>query len=226
MAVDMTTPRGKNILVYDLEIVNEVDGKEVTWNDHHKMGIAVGVVYSFLTGDFRVFLPDMRREGNDWEAMVEALAEGQMVSGFNVHNFDHPLLSSGLPLGESDPRIASIRSRTYDLLYESRLSMGWRPGEKWPKGLNLDSHLEACFGFSLKKTENAAEAPKIYKSGDCGRVISYCIADVRREALLFDRVWKLGKIASTSHGEHAICRKPQDWGTLEWKTDLDWKPGF
>jgi hypothetical protein len=55
---------GKNIVVYDMEIKNVIDGmvvdpstgqqKKLTWNDHHLMGMSCGVLWDYETMEFSI----------------------------------------------------------------------------------------------------------------------------------------------------------------------------
>lgn len=222
--IDMSTPRGKNITVYDLEIVNEIGVPGgPTWDDHDRMGISVGVTYSFATGDFDVFLPSMR--DGDEVRLLDALCASQMITGFNILNFDNVLLTASSPHEDLLEDQTKLNELSYDLLRESRLSMGWRPGKRFPRSMNLNSHLEATFGKEFLKTGKSIDAPRWWQQGKIGQVIAYCIADVRREANLFERMWKTGQFTTELHGSCQVCRPPQHWGTTDWDTTLDWTKG-
>lgn len=193
---------GQNIVVYDIEIINAVGehhpelNRPLTWDDHEQMGVAVACAYSFKTGDYHVFFE------KDVSQLQSLLCEADMVSGFNILGFDNRILQKGYAV----PR--RLDALCYDMLLHSRLSAGWRPTDRFPKGMSLDEHLKAMFG--MQKTENAADAPAMFKRGEIGRVVSYCLADVRREMLLLSHVWTHGWFATETHGRRQVLMHPFD----------------
>lgn len=180
---------GQNIVVFDLEI-KELIAPPITWNDHDKMGISVGVAYTFRTSEFMVFMDDNLHE------LVDLLNQADLVTGFNIEGFDIPLLNAT----PNKTGVKFTSPRVYDLLFYSRLSTGWRPDLRFPSGLRLDDHLRGTFGEDFMKTADGAEAPAMWKRGDLGRLVSYCVADVRREAELFKHVWHGHPVRTQAHG--------------------------
>jgi hypothetical protein len=195
--------QGKNIVVYDCEIKNcvgdRVNGKEITWETHELMGISVACLFDYQTGDFSVHLED------NLDELAARLNRADLVVAFNHINFDNRLLrGSGLDL-KPDSEL-----KNYDMLVESRLSIGWTPNKPFPKGCRLDDHLEATFGKKHMKTADGAEAPKMFQRGELGKLISYCLADVAREKKLFEKIWTTGEIRTATHGMHNP-RHPAAW---------------
>jgi len=189
------TPHGQNIVVYDCEIKNVIDGKTITWNDHNKMGISVAVAFDYLTSEFKVFMDD------NLEELPTLLNRAEIVSGFNIIGFDHKLVN-----GSTKAQYVHT-DNTYDLLFESRLAWGWDPKMAFPKGMRLDDHLLGTFGPEWVKTADGAEAPLMWQRGELGRLISYCIDDVRRECMLFEHVWAEKPVITPIHGPR-ILRHP------------------
>lgn len=187
----MSTPHGKNIVVYDLEIKKEIKG-EVTWDRHDLMGVSVGVAYHYLTGEFKVFMDD------NIEELPLLLEQADIVSGFNILGFDHKLINATTAAKYQNT------GNTYDLLLESRLASGWTPKMPFPKGMRLDDHLLGTFGKDFMKTADGAEAPLMWQRGELGRLISYCIDDVKRECLLFEHVWAGKPVSTLLHGERTL----------------------
>jgi DEAD/DEAH box helicase domain-containing protein len=197
---------GKNIVVYDLEIQKTIgdqpDGSKIGWNDHDRMGISVGVLFDYETGDFNVHMQDNMGE------LVERLNRADMVVAFNQIGFDNKLLrASGFPL-KSDQELMN-----YDMLLEVRKGMGYREGGAFPKGCKLDDCLKGTFGEKFMKTANGEEAPKMFQAGQIGKLTSYCVADVTREKALFEWIWMTGIAKTPLHGVHTL-RPPQE--VLEW----------
>jgi hypothetical protein len=194
--LNLEPPHGRNIVVYDLEIKEPIEG-QVTWNRHDLMGISVGVAYHYLTGEFKVFMDD------NIEELPELLNQADIVSGFNIIGFDNPLVNATCTKNKYQRT-----DNCYDLLIESRKAHGWTPAKPFPKGMRLDDHLEGTFGKQFMKTADGAEAPKMWKRGEFGRLISYCIDDVKRECMLFEHVWHGRPVTTALHGSRTL-RKPE-----------------
>lgn len=180
---------GKNIVVFDCEIENDVAG-EVTWDRKDLMGFSVGCLFDYFTGDFAVFFKE------DLAFMADRLNHADLIVGFNIKGFDNELIRA-----QGGPLLPDEELNIYDLLEESRKAIGWTPALRFPKGMRLDDHLEATFGTALKKTEDGALAPKMWRDGQHGRVTSYCLADVRREKMLFEHVVTHGWAKTATHGQ-------------------------
>lgn len=181
---------GKNIVVFDCEIENDVDGQTVTWDRKDLMGFSVGCIFDYFTGDFAVFFKE------DLGFMAERLNQADLIVGFNIKGFDNELIrAQGGPLWPDEDL------KIYDLLEESRKAIGWTPASRFPKGMRLDDHLSATFGTAFMKTEDGALAPKMWRDGQRGRVTSYCLADVRREKMLFEHVVTHGWAKTAAHGQ-------------------------
>ena len=189
--------KGKPIVVFDLEIKEEIGKNGVTWNTHDKMGISVGCAFDYATMDYLVFMDDNIKELN------ALLLRSRLVVGFNIIGFDLPLLAA------TTGGALAISDRVFDLLYASRKAVGWRgEGDKYPSGLKLDQHLEATFGKSEMKTADGAQAPVMWQNKELGKVISYCLADVKREKMLFEHVVQGLPVKTTAHGERILELHP------------------
>jgi hypothetical protein len=188
----LSSPIGKNIVVYDLEIKRSIgqllNSKKITWDDHHLMGISSLVIYDYLTGDYSVHLDDNMADA------IERLNEADLVVGFNQTGFDEKvILGSEFPL--------SVK-KNYDLLYYGRLGMGWRDGDNYPTGCKLDDFLLATLGPKAIKTGEGSLAPLLYQTQQIGKLISYNLADVSRTKKLFEHVWVFGTARTARHGTH------------------------
>lgn len=181
---------GKNIVVYDCEIENDVDGKVVTWDRKDLMGFSVGCTFDYLTGDFGVYFKE------DIQRLAGRLNNADLVVGFNILGFDNELVRA--QGGDLKP---DNELRHYDILFYSRLSVGWTPRDRFPKGLRLDDHLKSTFGNQFMKTEDGALAPKMWRDGRRGEVVSYCLADVTRERNLFEHIVLNGWASTETHGK-------------------------
>lgn len=192
---------GKNIVVFDLEIKNEIGKNGVTWQSFEKMGISVGVAFDYRAMDYLIFMDDNIQE------LRRRLATSDLVVGFNITGFDLPLLAASTEKVEKNQNL-----EIYDILYWSRISVGWNDPDapqdpilghrtsRFPSGLKLDDHLEGTFGKEHMKTANGAEAPLMWQRKELGRLTSYCLADVKRERQLFEHVVKGLPVKTATHG--------------------------
>lgn len=173
---------GKNIVVFDLEIKNTIGDNGVSWTTYDKMGISVGCLFDYKTGENMVYCDD------NIELMAQRIEEADLVVGFNIIGFDNNLLFANFK--------GIVIPPCYDLLKEVRRSTG----KQLPKGCNLNEVLSATFG--MQKTEDGAQAPIMYQEGRMGELISYCLADVRRERMCFEQAYVHGFLKTATHGIH------------------------
>ncbi len=96
----------------------------------------------------------------------------------------------------------------YDMLVESRAGA---VVDMYARGFKLDAHLRATLGPEAMKTGDGGDAPALYQAGKIGELVSYCMADVHRERMLFEHVWSAGNLACDHNGwaRHAV-RRPQE----------------
>ena len=171
------------MIVYDLEIQKaiphgeRVDGIEYCkgWDDHANMGIACLCAYDFAADRYFVFTEDNLKEFDD-------LAEGHTLGGFNSIGFDNKVLRAEGLLQDHHAH--------YDLLRRTWDAMDDIDPDESKKGSGLDA-LARANGFK-GKTGHGAKAPVWYQQGQIGRVINYCLEDVRITKELIARVYAEG----------------------------------
>lgn len=185
--------RDHNILVFDCEIQNEIDGKIIKWTDYEKMGHAVTASYNFKTGNYKLYFED------NFAELIADLQTATLVTGFAIKQFDIPLVMSLAKTALSEKVLV------YDILEESRKSVG----SNFAKGLKLDDHLEATFGRDGMKSGHGAMAPKMWQDRQLGSLCSYVLRDANREAALFEHIWNNGWVKTTTHGQMNV-RRPQE----------------
>lgn len=189
---------GKNIVVYDCEIQNEIDGKNVTWATYDKMGLAVAALYDYVDGDYKVYLE------KDVDDLFSRLLEADLVVGFNIKGFDNKLIdalkNSALDLTDS---VLEDYLKSWDIYEHSLKAHGYIGGVR-PKGLRLDDHLKGIFGEAFAKTMDGAQAPIEWQRGNEAKVITYCLADVRREKMLFEHILIHGWVYTETHGKRYV----------------------
>lgn len=172
------------MLCYDLEIEKAILQENVGrqkkikycegWKDHRGMGISVLCAYDFNADTFHVFLKDNLP---DFQALVK---QHTQIVGFNSESFDDIVcFENGINV-----------KTTFDLLRETYKAIGLDPypgyyTEEY-KGYGLDALCQATLGFG--KTGNGAHAPIDWQQGKLGKVINYCLHDVKLTKLLMQRV--------------------------------------
>ncbi len=225
------------IIVFDLEIKNPIDGVKVTWDDHDKMGISVGVAFSYNSGEYHIFMDDNLSD------LWRLLKEAHLITGFNIKHFDVPLLLaeminlvkrtpgdytiSSLTTTEAIVQLEReaevIQNKCYDIMVESKFKAC--QVDKFTPGFKLDDHLRATYGEWWMKTADGAEAPRMWQEGRHGELISYCTGDVHRERLIFEHCWYKGtlKTAGFKGGKEAFpIERPQNMLKLPIETRLPW----
>lgn len=170
---------GKNIVVYDCEIKNEIGKNGVTWSTHHKMGISVACLFDYLDGDIKVFLDD------NIQGLHQRLSTANLIVGYNHISFDNQLVYATLQ------KSLPITIQQYDMCQMISAQKSSR--------VRLNEVLEAT--FKMKKTEDGADAPIFYQRGEIGKLISYCLADVRRERMAFEYAYLHGHLKTGRFGD-------------------------
>lgn len=192
------------MIIYDIEIEKAILGRNETrrenieycggFNDYGNMGIAVVGAFDTAIRRTRVFLKDNL---DDFQKLISA---SDCVVGFNNHRFDNRILRANgidLPLG-----------RSYDILEEIWRSLGlsMNYNSATHGGLSLDNFAYA--NFRIRKTGNGALAPVDWQTGNQGKVIDYCLADVEITRLLLNRILYRGSLKHPTTNEEVPIRKP------------------
>ena len=190
--MNLSELEGQSIVVYDLEIKEEIGKNGVTWKTYDKMGISVGCFFDYRTMDYGVCMDDNIGE------LAKLVESCELLVGFNIEGFDNNLLNAVAPFKRT--------KEIYDILYYSRRSVGWNPEKNgyYPPGLKLDNHLETTFGPHSMKTANGEEAPRMWQRKEYGKLISYCLADVKREKMLFEHIVKRYQVSTKAHGSRML----------------------
>lgn len=189
----------ENLFIYDAEIkhgvATENNPRQVGfqyadgWHDYPGMGIATICGYDVTEARFRVFMDDNLSE---FQGIIHS---GRTLIGFNNWRFDDRLCAANgieIPQGQSMDLAAII----------------WRaagiPNGEHPKGLGLDA---ICRANGLPgKTGNGADAPQDYQRGRIGRVIDYCLGDVRSTLQMYRYIQTCGGITDPRTGEWMVVR--------------------
>lgn len=207
-----------NYLIYDLEIKKAIpprDGALIEgieycagWSDHANMGIAVLCAYSSWDDRYRVFCDD------NFDEFFTLCNQAEALVGFNNKAFDDQVILKTYPgeqagtTGDSLSQWASLPR--YDLLVETWLASGLGPTFQYPThaGYGLDA---ICLtNFNEGKTGNGALAPVDWQQGRIGKVIDYCLSDVRLTKKLFEHVLNDKPIKSPVREEYLWLRNPEE----------------
>lgn len=181
-------------IIYDTEICHGIATPDnppqpgyryaAGWTDFAGMGIAVIAAYDLQEAQSRVFMAD------NFEAFAELVDRRDGVIGFNNWQFDDKLLRAnglGIPAGKSIDIAAGI----------------WRaagiPQGDRPRGLGLD---DCCKANRLPgKSGKGADAPQDFQSGRIGRVIDYCLGDVRCTLQLYRHIARCAGLVDPRDGK-------------------------
>jgi DEAD/DEAH box helicase domain-containing protein len=175
---------GFRLVVFDLETqrsAQEVGG----WDCCDKMGMSLGVVYDFATGEYTTYRMDRVPE------LIQDLLAADLVVGFNVEKFDLSVLSGYSPFAR--------RIKTFDILAEIRPILGYH--------LSLDHLAKQTLGRG--KTAEGLQAITWFLEGNWADLEKYCRADVEITRDLFLFGLKYRYLLFERKG--VILKLPVDW---------------
>lgn len=198
--------KNTNSIIYDVETKRPWPSRDCTpetfpnvefcqgAGDHTGMGIACICAYDFLTDTYHVFLEDNLK---DFQKLVD---RADHILGFNSKAFDDKVCwGNGIGV-----------NTTLDVMEEVRHASG-QPRQYTrgitKKGYNVDNIAQVNFGIS--KTEASAMAPILWQRGEYGRVVSYCLYDVKLEKMIWERLVLGELIDPVTH--HILTYEPA-WG--------------
>jgi len=192
-------------VVVDVEIQKCIEDLPRGWDQTEDMGVAVACLWEYQTQRMRVYGPD------DMLALRERLLKADRISGYNIFNFDYPVVwginksdwlklpSICLEMPASTPSLKSVLAKkTNDLLRRIWQAQGFDP-DKWQSGMGgikLDDIAGATIG--ARKIGNGADAPKWFQAGQIQKVVNYCADDVAIERDLTDFVDRYGFVIHKS----------------------------
>ncbi|TVL97720.1 MAG: hypothetical protein CV087_22085 [Candidatus Brocadia sp. WS118] len=196
------------MLIYDIEILKAISGKNEErlphidycegWHDHANMGISCICAYDYVEDRYRVFA-----FVNHFDEFRELIAKRDIIVGFNNIGFDNKVMvHAGF---DSDV----LSAKSYDLLQQIWIGEGLEDHFVYPThiGYGLDDVCKANFGVS--KSGHGASAPVQWQRGEYGKVIDYCLNDIRLTKRLLDHVIAHGCIRSPKNYESVIrVRRP------------------
>ena len=176
-----------NALIYDIEILAAVPPKDPAerkrgvqycqgWKDFAGMGISCIGAYDYKDDRYRVFT---RGNFSEFSKLCE---DRDLLVGFNSIAFDNEVIAAFF----NEARIQE--SKCYDILREVWIASSLGIHFNYPShaGFSLDACCKENFGTF--KTGNGATAPADWQAGQYGKVIDYCVNDVKLTKQLFDMV--------------------------------------
>lgn len=179
-----------NEIVLDLETkksFQDVGGRD----RHHLLGVSVVGVYFYRDDSWRTF------EEHELEELEALLKNADRIIGFNIRDFDLPVLAPYLS--------TSIRDfSVLDLMRAVEEALGFRMALA-----NLVAHT-----IGAAKSASGLDALQWWKEGKIDLIKEYCLQDVRVTRDLYE----FGK----KHG-HIFC-KTRDGRMV--KIPVAWKPSF
>ncbi len=195
-------------IVVDVEIAKTIEemtgGGYGGWDATDKLGVAVACLWEYRTQRMRVYGPE------DVPALRERLLKADRISGFNIWNFDFPVIwgiakkhwmGNCVDITSDEAREIHdgirplLLPKTNDLLRRIWQAKGLNPDKFDPKthgGVGLDAIASATIGAS--KIGYGGDAPKWYQAGQIQRVVNYCSDDVAIERDLTDFVDHYGYV--------------------------------
>lgn len=161
----------RNIVYFDLETqrtANDVGG----WDKKRDMGMSLGVTYSTLLGEYRIYSEKRVNE------LIDQLVRADLVVGFNVINFDYEVLMgyTVLDLPHQCP--------TLDLMVDVQAKLGHR--------LGLDAIASAT--LQVGKTGDGLDAIRWWREGKLMEIAEYCCFDVKCTKLVHEYGVQHGKL--------------------------------
>lgn len=199
-------------VVVDVEIQRTIEETPGGWDATDKLGVAVACVWGYATQRMRVYGPE------DVPALRERLLRADRISGYNIFNFDFPViwgvkksdwLGGSLSSGVMPKEL--LRVRTDDLLRRIWVAQGFDP-DRFCRGMG-GTKLDDVAGLTLgvKKIGNGADAPKWYQAGKVQRVVNYCSDDVALERDLTDFVDRYGYVLVDNNEDGLRKIEMQRW---------------
>ena len=198
------------MLIYDIEILKAVlprNGERLEgvdycdgWDDKANMGVACICAYDFIEKRYRVFT------GGTF-ADFAALAAKRFVIGFNSITFDDVVCGH-----------ESLSVKTdWDLLQEIWVAAGLGRAFEYPShtGFGLDAMAKANGGTG--KTGYGGTAPIDWQMGLYGKVIDYCLEDVRQTTRLVRRVLQNGYLINPKNEDERLIIKPDPKMLAIWR---------
>jgi hypothetical protein len=191
-----------NIVVFDIETTDLVPKGELTDDVLCGIQASVACAFDYMTGEYSVYMQD------NMGALWYRLSTANLIVGFNIQKFDLPVLkcqvqndaaqggSTPEDLKVFDTQLPEFKAKSYDLYLQVKAGAN---ADMYDRGYKCDDVLQSTWGAHKAKTGSGADAPRLWKEKRFGDLVSYCLADVHRERLIFERCWTTGFLRSTGY---------------------------
>lgn len=187
----------------DVEIEKTIDETPGGWDATHLLGAAVTCIWEERGNRMRVYGP------NDLVTVRERIRDADRVDGFNIWNFDFPVIWGVSKTGwrVQDTAVVSelkkeLLPKTNDILRRIWISLGLDP-DTFDYTTHGGFSLDAVAGATInsKKIGHGASAPVWYQEGKIQRVANYCADDVAIERDLADFIDRYGYVINPKTGK-------------------------
>lgn len=168
------------------------------YQDPKKLGISVAGLYDFKSDKLMAFFE------KDISSLFSYLESASYIIGFNINDFDLPVLQPYYPGDVS-------KFATLDILKEVREGLG--------KSISLNSIVVATLG--KKKSGHGLAAIELYNEGKFDELKNYCLDDVKLTKEIFLYGVKNGQILYRGiNGPSSIAVKWQDYVADKGNSDI------
>lgn len=171
----------KNVVIYDLEIKNNIDGREITWDDHDKMGLSTLVSFDSFDNRFHIYMDDNIQQFIERIIGDPETKTGPYIVTFNGKHFDDKVLHHCTNIEYPTPL---TDARHIDLLEKIKKVTGGRA--------KLDDVLSETLGPDSVKSGSGAFAPQMWQEKRYGELLDYNLVDTLRTKELFEFIVKNG----------------------------------
>lgn len=197
------------VLVWDLEC--RENPAEKGWRNYKDHGISIGCAFLDWINEYRFYYEDNIAE------LVNDLDLADVISGFNILNYDFNLLSATMERIGCFPEngFDHLLEKTYDPYQDICRALK----VKIPGGWKLENL--ALSNLSIQKNGNGADAPGLYKNGDFDTLKSYVKRDVEVEYALFKYCREHGTLTNNFLGLSPVTIQLSGMASLLEK--FDWK---
>jgi len=169
---------GRDIVVFDLE--TQLSAEDVGgWHNTHLMKLALAVTYERKTETYATW------HEKDAEALIQRLAEAELVVGYNHKRFDYAVLTPYVPFDSDGIPAVDFRAvPSLDLLDVFFEAHGFR--------VKLADVASATLGAT--KSADGLQSLQWWKEGKVDLIEEYCRMDVKLTADLLDHALKHGHV--------------------------------
>jgi hypothetical protein len=184
-------------IILDIETKTLLEGKKLT-----EMEVSCAVVYNVNDHKYSVY-GDTKGELKDLRSRIDLASR---VTTWGGEKFDLPIIYNKLSFEET----GISRFKSDDLRRRVYLSQQLDPMQYDPNkhgGWSLDKVSKETLGVE-GKSGNGKGAPALYTQGLWGRLIDYCIQDVK---LTRDLVWFADKYGYLLGADGMYARVGKDW---------------